>query len=574
MGLSGNFRNVQLGVILNALWSRGRRGTLILWLGNKEKRLSVTSRGISLTSGRTLSGFPLGSTLVRSGAITEHQLNRALEVQQSEGELLGRILVQLGYCDEVTVEEAARVQAAEELYDIFTWEDASFQFVDSIDEDLPCSEAPFATFFFDVDEAVAEAERRLVRWREFQRRMDGLQEVYTRTGEAAAPEDRDLAAAFWMLDGERSVAEIVYDSHLGVYETARLILTLLGEERIRPCTQMELLNTARHLVKQQKYEKAVVLLERAHRWDPTNTCVLEGLVGCLERLDRDKDAASYLVELGRALLMQGGREAAITQLEQAARKDLRSHQARVLLADEYLRMGRIDQAARHAQHAADLLIDKDDLEGAVKVLSPLVPELPDDLGLRTTLANVCTKTGRSRQALKHLLRVATLLERRGDNARLEDIYRRILQIDPEREDIERRLKLIETSAARKSRDSQTSLTMSLGSSGKKEGGKGRWRLTSPKRTWMEAPLKMKVLAVVCGVLLGITTVAVVMPDISYSDPVLRFARDQLERGNLEQARTKVLQVMREADPDTYTDAEELLKKIQVAIEEKKKRGGV
>jgi type IV pilus assembly protein PilB len=56
-------------------------------------------------------GEKLGEILVRSGALGQEQLQRALDFQRSEGGLLGEILVKLGY-----VNERAIVQALTEQY--------------------------------------------------------------------------------------------------------------------------------------------------------------------------------------------------------------------------------------------------------------------------------------------------------------------------------------------------------------------------------------------------------------------------------------------------------------------------
>lgn len=56
-------------------------------------------------------GEKLGELLVRSGALGQEQLQRALDFQRSEGGLLGEILVKLGY-----VNERAIVQALTEQY--------------------------------------------------------------------------------------------------------------------------------------------------------------------------------------------------------------------------------------------------------------------------------------------------------------------------------------------------------------------------------------------------------------------------------------------------------------------------
>ncbi len=53
----------------------------------------------------------LGEMLVQNGAITQEQLNRALEIQKSEGGLIGIILISQGVITEQTLVEYLSLQA-------------------------------------------------------------------------------------------------------------------------------------------------------------------------------------------------------------------------------------------------------------------------------------------------------------------------------------------------------------------------------------------------------------------------------------------------------------------------------
>ena len=57
-----------------------------------------------------LIGKKLGEILIRSGMISEEQLQRALDFQRREGGLLGEILVKLGHVSELDIVQAITVQ--------------------------------------------------------------------------------------------------------------------------------------------------------------------------------------------------------------------------------------------------------------------------------------------------------------------------------------------------------------------------------------------------------------------------------------------------------------------------------
>ncbi|HQE84423.1 MAG TPA: type II secretion system protein GspE, partial [Candidatus Hydrogenedentes bacterium] len=61
---------------------------------------------------------PIGDILVDHGVITPLELDEALQRQRLTGEMLGRVLVQMGLCDEQAVVEALGVQSGMERVDI------------------------------------------------------------------------------------------------------------------------------------------------------------------------------------------------------------------------------------------------------------------------------------------------------------------------------------------------------------------------------------------------------------------------------------------------------------------------
>jgi len=52
----------------------------------------------------------LGELLVEGGDITIEQLDEALHIQKKDGDLLGAILVKLGYLDDTTLLEYLKMQ--------------------------------------------------------------------------------------------------------------------------------------------------------------------------------------------------------------------------------------------------------------------------------------------------------------------------------------------------------------------------------------------------------------------------------------------------------------------------------
>jgi len=438
MSLTGDFKNVHLGDILQALQQKRRVGTLTVRHRVKEKRIAFSAEGMRLLSGRTITGFPLGKCLTDQKAVSEHQLKSALEEQSRSGGLLGAVIVRLGYCGEETIREATRFQASEELYELFTWDSAIFTF----DEGDPSSSSssPLAGIRFDVGDILIEAERRMEDWHYFLERVGNLDEVFARSDQAdGAPDIQEhglaMAKVYWIVDGYRNVRSVVSESPLSVFETARLLLRLIAEGFLRPCEQDELVKVAKRSVLEKEFGRAAHLLERAHRRDPRRVDILEALVACFERVDEKKKAAEPLTLLGRILLDEGSPDAGRQALEKAARYNLRSVEVRLLLTREHMQAKEYRRAAERAKEAASLLADRGEYDKAVEICRAPLAKLPDHLGLRTALANFYLMTGREELALSQLERVASLLEAAGSERKLAEIREKILQIDPSRSDL-------------------------------------------------------------------------------------------------------------------------------------------
>ncbi len=452
MSLTGDISSVYLTDILQALSANGRPGVLVIRSGRREKRIAFSSRGMSLLSGRTINGFPMGRFLVGRGVIREEDLRFALERQKETGARLGETLVSLGLCREEDVQEAARYQAAEEIYDLLTWNDGVFSFEDAGDETEIEDSHPFARFHFQPDEIVLETARRMQEWSRFRKKIPDDREIFVHTFPAKDPPDpavegRDLAAVYWMVNGYYTVSQILSGSHLSTYDTGVQLIRLLDEGYIRSAREEELVQAARREIQKGNPRRAVEILESARREAPRDLSILRPLAEIRERLGERDEAAKVFHHIGEILLEGGQWDDGIAILEKAARLDLRSELSPLRLVKEHLAGGRFDKAARRALQAAEILSEREEYDRAIEVCRQVLEHLPDHLGLGRMLANLYLKVGREQEALKQLDRVATILEVQRRHSQLAEVYRKMLQLDPSRQETLRRLREVERGPA-------------------------------------------------------------------------------------------------------------------------------
>jgi hypothetical protein len=131
MAITGNLETMNLAELLQWLANNRQTGTLIVSDGAVEKRIYLEG-GTILSSSSSDPRRLLGHFLVSKGVITEDILAQAIAVQSSQGKLLGEILVEGGAVDQATLDRMLRLNAEENICDLFAWEAGSFEFQDGV----------------------------------------------------------------------------------------------------------------------------------------------------------------------------------------------------------------------------------------------------------------------------------------------------------------------------------------------------------------------------------------------------------------------------------------------------------
>jgi hypothetical protein len=129
MAISGNLETMNLAELLQWLANDRQTGTLIVSNGTIEKRIFLQS-GTILSSSSSDPRRLLGHFLVSKGVISEEILSQAMAMQEQQGTLLGEILIEGGAVDQETLDHMLRLNAEENICDLFAWEEGSFEFLD------------------------------------------------------------------------------------------------------------------------------------------------------------------------------------------------------------------------------------------------------------------------------------------------------------------------------------------------------------------------------------------------------------------------------------------------------------
>src|SRR5437870_10965989 len=119
----------------------------------------------------------LGALLLRTGKITEADLERARDMQerQGDGRRLGEILVALGAITPRELERQVRFQIEEVVFELMSWREGYFSFTEGALSDVPTE----ATVRIPTEALLMEGARRIDEWSRIEGRIPHLGVVPT-----------------------------------------------------------------------------------------------------------------------------------------------------------------------------------------------------------------------------------------------------------------------------------------------------------------------------------------------------------------------------------------------------------
>jgi CheY-like chemotaxis protein len=160
--ISGDLGLVGIANLLQMFSSAEVRGSLTITSGDSLKVIGFAPEGIRLLEGVHRTN-PIGEVLLRTRKITRSQLEEILVEQQASRKRIGDLLAERNILSREALNAALREQAAEEIYELFTWTEAAFEFAESQDHLANMSQNPLASVVLDANlvSIMIEAARRL-----------------------------------------------------------------------------------------------------------------------------------------------------------------------------------------------------------------------------------------------------------------------------------------------------------------------------------------------------------------------------------------------------------------------------
>ncbi|HEX4953178.1 MAG TPA: DUF4388 domain-containing protein [Thermoanaerobaculia bacterium] len=228
MSIAGNLNTMPLAELLQWLSQSTKSGTLIIKNGEVEKRIFFRD-GRIFSSASTDPKEHLGHFLVSYGFITEQELTKAIEMQESNKMLLGKILVTIGAVQEPDVQRLLRLKAEESIYDLFGWREADFRFLEG---GLPDSH--LIPIDLDATAIILEGARRVDEWRRIREVIPSTQCIPVAVEQLTDPGiDQGAFQILTMVNDDRTVEEICLRSHSTEYRVCKLLFDQVRRGRVK-----------------------------------------------------------------------------------------------------------------------------------------------------------------------------------------------------------------------------------------------------------------------------------------------------------------------------------------------------
>ena len=228
MSFTGNLKTVAFPDILQLLSTGNKTGILSITRGHAKREISFKDGNIVCASTESEEEEFLGSLLVRQGRIGKADLGEALDLHKSSGKKLGLVLSEMELLSREEIADCLRQQIEEIIYNLFSWVEGDFIFQEG---KLP--KAKGIQVELQTMNVILEGTRRIDEWLEIQKSLPGDDAVLqvllgpkSRSGEVTLSLEEFQVLS--LINGERSIPEIVSTSPAGEFATYRGIYKLLG----------------------------------------------------------------------------------------------------------------------------------------------------------------------------------------------------------------------------------------------------------------------------------------------------------------------------------------------------------
>lgn len=318
MAIEGPLRELGIHDVFQLLDLSRKTGTLTVTSELRDNEGTVWFDGGKVIYATIKSNpHPLGLMLVKSGKVTEADLDRALLIQKTrnDGRRFGEILVELGVISPRELERQVKLQVEEVVFELMSWREGFFSFTDRDVTEIPAG----ATVRVGTESLLMEGARRIDEWSRIADKVPHLAviPVLAEVSDAHAAQ-LDLLPTEWemltMIDGTADLKAIATNLARSEFDVARIayglvttgVISLRMPSRVSvramlPVDDVEPhVEAARAALAEGHDEVALVSARLAVNADPAHVGARRLAARALARLGRHAEAADELRRAAQA----------------------------------------------------------------------------------------------------------------------------------------------------------------------------------------------------------------------------------------------------------------------------------
>lgn len=218
----GNISILSLSDVLEFLNTSHKTGLLILKRNNERKELYIKEGNVIFASSN-LNEDRLGDLILKEGKITQKHYDRSVELMAGKAKRQGKILIEIGAISPKDLWLWINKQIKKIVFSVFEWTEGNFYFHEG---DLPSKEN--ITTDIIIPELIIEGIRNIRNYEVIEKRVPTKDIIFTQTTKISPlelePHEKHVLG---LVDGKKSVDEIINISEIGEKETLKVLYMLL-----------------------------------------------------------------------------------------------------------------------------------------------------------------------------------------------------------------------------------------------------------------------------------------------------------------------------------------------------------
>lgn len=440
MGFKGSVESFSLADIFQNLAMNQQTGTLRVFVRDTEMERNIffDAGQVKYLSHGKQKPLLLGEILVGRGVVKEDQVAEALQRQTENKEPLGANLVQLGYMEQGQVDELVTHQIEEEIYDIFGWEAAQFEFIEGPPpKDLFIDQLTGKGSNLPISHLIMEAARRVDEWERLRQQVPSFREIYVAEPtvlEAVQGGKMEIDVieqrVLMMIDGSRDVDDLIRDTYLFRFEVLQALAAFLQSSMIRPASAEELQAAATRLEQEGERPRRCKVLERLLAVKGDDPEMRLALAEALSAEAQNEKAAIHFSVLAEADIQAGNEEKAVALYKRILQILPQHLHSRERLGAIYARRGQgRDAVYQYQELIAAYKANQQYAEARSACVRALECE-PSNIEVRQELIQVYIAEDNKAAAAREYENLGDILAKQAQVKPAADSYRKAMQLVP------------------------------------------------------------------------------------------------------------------------------------------------